>query len=191
MKINFKKLSKKQLIIVIVIAVFVIALITLGTISIVKQESPVDLISGAFSSEEELIGSWQGENAVNAYVFYEDGTYDSYLSTFSIKGQYDVDGNEITLSSLGASGSVVYRYKVKGDTLTLTLVRSNGAKVENKEEHTFTKVDHLNMKTLTEVIQDLAEQIQDDDETSEETTEKTTEDTVSQEDNASEDETQE
>ena len=126
MKINVKGLNKKQIALIIAIAVFAVVLIVWGSVSVVNKESPIAVISDVFTNEDALIGSWQGEKAINAYVFKEDGTYESYISTFGIEGTYTVSGREITLSALGSTGNVVYKYKISGDTLTLTLISSNG-----------------------------------------------------------------
>ncbi len=168
MKIDFKKYSKKQLIIFAIIAVFLIGIIAIGSVSIAKHENPVQLISGVFTSEDQLIGKWQGEKAITGYEFYDDETYDSYISTFAIRGIYTVDGNEITLRSANAGGKVVYKYSISGDKLTLTLVSSNGSEVEDKEEHTFTKVEHFNLKSPAEALQEFADEIQDEEESTSE-----------------------
>ena len=160
MKFSIKKLSKTQIIALVLVIVFVVVIIGWGTLSVVKREDPITAVSDIFRDEDELLGNWQGEKAINAYVFYENGTYESYLSTFSYKGLYTVNGNRITLTSAGADGTVVYKYKISGDKLTLTLISSNGNKPDEKEEHVFTKVDKLNMKTLTEAFQEFAEQLE-------------------------------
>lgn len=168
MKINFKKLTKKQIILLSVIAVLVVVLLTWGGISIAKHEDPISAINSVVTGKDALIGSWQGEKAINAYVFYEDGTYESYISTYAIDGTYSIAGNKLTLKASAAEGYVTYKYSISGDTLTLTLVDSNGQEPETKEEHEFTKVDQLNMKSPVDILQDFAEEIQ---ENPEETTE--------------------
>ena len=160
MKINIKKLSKKQIIIFSVIAVFIIALLAWGGISIARHEDPITAMNDVITGKDALIGNWQGEKAITAYVFYSDGTYQSYISSYPIDGTYELKGNKITLKALNADGSVTYKYSIRGDTLTLTLVDSNGTAPEEEEEHTFTKVDQLNMKDPIEIIQDFAEEIQ-------------------------------
>ena len=42
----------------------------------------------------------------------------------------------------------------------MTLVDSNGMEPKDEEDHEFTKVDELHLKTLTEALQDFAEEIQ-------------------------------
>lgn len=55
--------------------------------------------------------------------FYDDGTYDSYLSTVNFTGEYTVKGNKLTLTNPKTSGEVVYKYKVKGKFLPLLLLK--------------------------------------------------------------------
>ena len=160
MKFSIKKLNAKQITVLAVVAVFILVLLAWGTLSVVKHEDPISAVGDIFRDEDELLGNWQGEKGINAYVFYDNGTYESYISTFSIKGLYTVNGNRITLTSSGADGTVVYKYKIKGDQLILTLVSSNGEEPDDDEQHVFTKVDQLNMKTLTEALQDFADEIQ-------------------------------
>ena len=172
MNVHFKKLSKKQLIIVIVAAVLLIVVAATGISCAVRDETPQQLLQDVFvSDEDQLVGKWLGEKAANAYEFYEDGTYDSYISTFSVKGNYVVSGKEITLTMPGASGSDVYRYSISGDTLTLTLVKTNNQEVANKEQHTYTRVEYINTKTLTELLQDFADEVKEEDDGEETTAE--------------------
>ena len=105
-----------------------------------------------FSNEEKLIGKWQSQKApgMSAYVFYDDGTYDSYLSTVNFTGEYTVKGNKLTLTNPKTSGEVVYKYKVKGKVLTLTLIEDG----KETDEHKFDSVKELKMKTLADLIGD-------------------------------------
>ncbi len=160
MKINFKKLTKKQIIIFSVIGVLLIVMLAWGGISIAKHEDPISAINSVVTGKDALLGNWQGEKAVNAYVFYEDGSYQSYISTYAIDGTYTIAGNKLTLRSNSADGYVTYKYSISGDKLTLTLVDSNGQEPETKEEHEFTKVDQLNMKSPVDILQDFANEIQ-------------------------------
>ncbi|MBQ7740795.1 MAG: hypothetical protein IJT65_06155 [Eubacterium sp.] len=163
-KIDIKGLNKKQIIIICVVAVLVIALATIGTISAVNKESPFKVVQSAFrSTEKDIIGKWQGEAKLNGYEFFEDGTYDSYISTFPFKGNYDIKGNKLTLKNPNASGNVVYRVNIVGDKMTLTLESQNDKKADDKEVHEFERVDHFDLKSLTEAIKDFADDVKDED----------------------------
>lgn len=191
LNINFKSLSKKQIIIISVVTVLVLLLITWGSISIARNEDPITAARDIVTGKDALIGNWQEEGAITAYVFYEDGTYQSYISSFPIDGHFELSGNKITLRANSADGYVTYKYYITGDTLVMTLVDSNGKEPEAKEEHTFQKVDELNMKTPIDILQEFAEEIKEesessggetttasDEEPAEETVEETTEETT-------------
>ena len=168
MNIKIKKLNKQQLIGIIVAAVVVIVLAVTGITCAVRDESPSDLAKDIFTSDsQQLMGKWQDEKAATGYEFFEDGSYDSYILGASTRGTFTISGNKLTLR-----GTVVYKYSVTADTLTLTLLDADGKKDENEEVHTYKRVDHFNFKSLTELIQDLAD---DAEEETEEATEETTE----------------
>ena len=125
------------------------------------------MMSNVFTDKDELINKWQGDKAVSAYEFKEDGTYESYISTFSYTGNYQVSGKKLTLTNPGAEGKVVYKYKVKKDELILTLIEENGKEVTDSDEIVFKKVDHINTKSFADILGDLAKE-----QTTEETTKK-------------------
>ena len=164
---EIKKLNKKQIIAIIIVAIVLIVTIPTGIYCTVNKESPADMLTDMFSSEDKLINKWQGEKAVSAYEFKEDGTYDSYVSTFSYSGNYKVEGKKLTLFNPSAGGQVVYKYKINGDKLTLTLIEENGQKPEEEQENEFTRVDHINTKSFTDILGDLAKSKENADETSE------------------------
>jgi len=102
-----------------------------------------------------------------AYVFYENGTYDSFLSNFNFDGEYTIDGNKITLYNPNTEKKMVYKFTIYGDVLTLTLIEEDGEEVEEQEVSKYDKVDELNMRSLTDIIG----QIQDEHDEQEATTE--------------------
>lgn len=168
MSINIKKLSKGQLAAVIAAAVVIIALITGGIYCGVNGETPAQLFNDIVKSNDELIiGKWQGEQAINGYEFKDDGTYDNYLSTFSFSGQYEVDGNKLTLRNVSAGSYVTYKFSINGDKLTIELINENGVESEDSEKLVLNKVDHFNMKSFTDVLEDAAKAAKADNEDSE------------------------
>jgi len=163
---KIKSFKKSQIIAIIFAAVLILALAATGIYGIVTKESPIEVISDVFTSDEEkLVAKWQGEKAVSGYEFKEDGTYDSYISTFSYSGVYHVDGNKLTLTNPAAEGKVVYKFSIHGDTLTLSLLEENGEAPEETEENEYTKVDHFNMRSFTDILQDYADEVQEEDTT--------------------------
>ena len=150
------KLTKQKLIAIIVAIVLAIIIIPSGIYCIVNHESPAQLVGDIFSSkEEQIIGKWQGEKAATAYEFYEDGTYDSYISTFSYTGRYSIDGNEITLNNLNASGTVTYKFSVHGKTLTMQILKENGIDVADNEKISYSKVNRIKTTSLADLIEEL------------------------------------
>ena len=103
------KLSKSKIAIIIVAAVLFILLAAGGIYCVATEQSPASAVTSMFSNEEKLIGKWQSQKApgMSAYVFYDDGTYDSYLSTVNFTGEYTVKGNKLTLTNPKTSGEVV------------------------------------------------------------------------------------
>ena len=155
---KFKKLSKKQLIAVIIAAVLIIVIVPTGIYCGVKNESPAQMMTNMFTDKDELINKWQGDKAIAAYEFKDDGTYVSYISSFNYTGNYTVEGKKLTLTNPASSGKVVYKYKIKGDELTLTLLDENGKAPEDKESVVYKKVDHINPKSVTDILGDLAKE---------------------------------
>lgn len=163
---KIKKLSKKQLIIIIVVAVLLLALlIPSGVYMIKNDENPVQMVQDIVTpDEEQIVAKWQGDKAANGYEFFTDGSYDSYISTFSYSGEYEIDGNRLILTNPGSEGKVIYKFSVNGDRLNLKLIESNGEAPTENEEHTFTKVEHFNMKSPLDILRDFAEEAQTSDE---------------------------
>jgi hypothetical protein len=166
MKVNFKKFSKKQIIIIAIIVVLLIVLVPAGIYCTVYKETPAQMMSDIFQSDETLIqAKWQSEQKFTGYEFYDDGTYDNYISTFSFTGNYKIDGNKLILSNPNSNSTVTYKFSINGDTLTLTLIDENGTEPDEKEESKFTKVDNFNFKSFTDLLEDYANDLNSDDST--------------------------
>lgn len=164
-KINIKGLSKKQIIIIICVILGIIVLAFAGN-WVINDTNPIQSVQDVFqTNEQRIIGKWQGEGALNAYEFYEDGSYDSYISTFSFKGSYEVKGSKLVLKNPSSSSNVVYHLNINGDNMTLTLDSQDGQEADNKEIHKFKRVDHFNLKTLTDALQDFAKDVKEEEST--------------------------
>lgn len=163
MKVNLKKLSKKQIILIAIIAVLLIVLVPSGIYCGIHKETPADMLSDIFKSDETLIqAKWQTEEKFTAYEFFEDGTYDSYISTFSFTGNYKIEGNKLILSNPNSNSTVTYKFSINGDTMTLSLIDENGTESDEKEKTVLKKVDHINQKSITDMISDIADEITED-----------------------------
>ncbi len=150
-----KGLKKIHIAMITVIAVIVALLIAMSIYCVSTEQTPPEAIKSIFSSDEELlVAKWQSQSApgLSAYVFYDDGTYDSYLSSVNFSGKYTVKGNKLTLRNPDTEKDIVYKYKITGKVLTLTLFEEDGEKVETPEESKYDKVDELNQKTLSDLI---------------------------------------
>lgn len=168
MKVNFKKLSKKQIILIAVIAVLLIVLVPSGIYCGIHKETPQQMLTDMFSSKEtQIVGKWENQTSpgLSAYEFYEDGSYDNYLSTFSFTGNYTIDGNKLTLSNPNSGGTVLYKVAINGDTMTLTLLDSKGNVDPTDVKNEFARVEHLNMKSITDIFSDMADAKNADSET--------------------------
>ncbi len=161
MKINIKKLSKKQIVLVVIAAIFIVILLS-GTIyCAVNGETPAQMITDIVkSNDEQIIGKWENVTTpgLSAYEFYDDGNYDSYLSTFSFQGNYKIEGNKLTLSNPSSNKTVVYKVSIKGDKMVLTLYEEDGEESTELQRNEFERVEHLNMKSITDVLGDLAKE---------------------------------
>lgn len=149
-----RTLSKAKLAIIIVVAVIVALVAAGGIYCVATDQSPASAVSSAFSKQDKLIGKWQSQSSpgLSAYVFYDDGTYDSYLSTVNFSGNYTVKGKKLTLVDPTTKATVTYKFKVKGKVLTLTLIEDGKETEENK----YDSVDELQQKTLADLIGDAA-----------------------------------
>ena len=158
MSVQFKKLKKGQLISLIVAIVLLAVLVPTAIYCGVNKESPSDMIKDVFTSnQEQLIGNWQSDNGLSAYTFKEDGTYDSYISSFSFTATYICDSSKLTLINSATSDSVVYKYSIHGDRLTLTLLEENGSSSEEKEVYEYKRVDNIKAQSILDYLKDQAE----------------------------------
>lgn len=156
MKNFIEKLGKTKFIVLCITIVVLIIVIPSGITCAVHQETPAQLIADVFTpNTKQIVGKWQGEKAVTAYEFYDDGTFDSYISSFCYKGRYEINSNKITLTNSNSSGSVVYKFSINGDKLTLKLYKENGADSEEKTVSTFTKVDNITMQSISDILSEL------------------------------------
>ena len=150
------KFDKKKLIAIIVAVILAIIIIPSAVRCIVYKESPAQLISDIFTQDsKQILGKWQGDTAFTAFEFFDDGTYSSYISSFSYKGKYDIDGGKITLTNSSLSGSVVYKFSIHGNSLTMKAVEENGREPEDSETMKFTKVDKITMQSFEDLLDEL------------------------------------
>ncbi|MGN1329713.1 MAG: DUF5640 domain-containing protein [Eubacterium sp.] len=155
------KLTTGKKIAIAVAAVILALLIAGGAYCIATDQNPVEATQSIFSSDDEkLIGKWQSQSSpgLSAYVFYDDGTYDSYLSTVNFSGNYTVKGNKLTLINPDTSKEIVYKYKISGKVLTLTLLEEDGSESKAEDISKYDSVDELNQKTLSDLIGEVAGQ---------------------------------
>lgn len=152
------KLNTAQKIISIIAAIIVALLIAGGVYCISTEQNPAEAVQSVFSDgEEQLIGKWQSQSnpGLSAYVFYDDGSYDSYLSTANFSGKFTVDGNKLTLINPSTSKEIVYKYKVNEKELSLTLIEEDGVENDEKEVSKYDRVDELNQKSIADLIGEL------------------------------------
>ena len=153
-----KTFTKKQLIVSIVIAVILAVAICITAVCIANDVNPITYsLSVITKDKDKLIGKWQSQDApgLSAYVFYEDGEYDTYISSFNFSGTYETKGDKLILTNNRSKQEITYQYSVSGSTLTLRLVDDNGEKVKDDETLKFDKVDTLNQKSLADMLGDL------------------------------------
>lgn len=145
--------TTKQLIISIVIAVFAAAIVTGTVVCAINHVNPVSYVAGE-ANKGKLAGKWQSQNApgLSAYEFFEDGTYSSYISTYSFDGEYDVKGDKLVLKNTKTNQEATYKYAINGSTLSLTLVNTNGSDLDDKEPNKYDKVDSLNQKSISQML---------------------------------------
>lgn len=168
-----KKISvSKKGIIIAVVCLLAVIIIGGGVFCIVTEQNPVEAVQSIFTSREEaILGNWQSQDKPDlvAYVFYENGTYDSFLSNFNFDGEYTIDGNKLSLYNPDTEKRLVYKFTIYGDVLTLTLIEEDGEEVKDQEVSKYDKVDELNMRSLTDIIGQLKDE-HDEKESSTDTT---------------------
>lgn len=154
-----KQLTKKnKLIIIIVAAVLGVFILSGGIYCIVTQQSPITAIQNiADKDNTNICAKWQSQDKpeLSAYVFYENGTYDSYFSNFNFDGQYTINRNKIKLINPDTKKELVYKFTIRGDVLSLILIEEDGKVLDEPELSKFDRVDELNMKSLTDIIGDI------------------------------------
>ncbi|MCC8022943.1 MAG: DUF5640 domain-containing protein [Clostridiales bacterium] len=125
--------------------------------------------SGSSANTKSLIGSWKNQKSELAYVFNEDDTLEYYVYSYKDAGTYSVDGDVITIVRENTGTRVEYLFKIKDDVLYL---------YEEDEEPEdgllFDKVESLNMKSGSEAVEDIVDQLggnsYDDDDNTEDKT---------------------
>ena len=154
-----EKTNITKKVVAIVTAVILLIVIAGGVYCISTKQSPVDAAKTVFTSNDnQLIGKWQSQKSpgLSAFVFNEDGTYDSYISTVNFSGEYEIKGNKLYLKNPTTSKEIVYKFSVNEKTLSLQVFEEDGEKSETKDESKYDRVDELNQKTLTDMIGELA-----------------------------------
>lgn len=153
--------SSKQ-VTIIAIACVVLALLIVGiTVCAVNDVNPVSYIASVVTNDKKnLVAKWQSQSTpgLSAYVFNEDGTYDSYISSFKFTGEYETKGDRLILINPESKEQVEYKYSVRNDVLSMTLAKENNKKVDSSKEMKFDRVDTLNQKTIEDLIGSLTEE---------------------------------
>lgn len=156
------KLSKKQLGIVIAVVILSIVLIAGGVTCVVRDETPVEVLSDVFNNnDDKIVGKWQStdKDALFAYEFYEDGTYKNYsFIGLNFTGNYEVKGNKLILMNPKLSKQLVYKIKISSDEMVLTKNEEDGEKLDEKQVSTYARVDHINLKNLDEYLNEIRNQ---------------------------------
>ena len=150
-----KNNSKIKIALVIIACILAVIIIPSGIYCAVEKVTPAQMVSNlVVSNGDRIIGKWQNEAGSNAYEFYENGTYDSYFSTFSYSGDYTVDGDELTLSNPNNDSTVVYKIKVSKDSLSMKVYKQSGLEANQDEETTaeFKRVERIQTKTIDELL---------------------------------------
>lgn len=147
----------------IAVACVVLALLIVGiTVCAVQDTNPISYIASVVTNDKkQLVAKWQSQTApgLSAYVFNEDGTYDSYISSFKFTGEYETKGDRLILKNPENNEKVEYKYSVSNDVLTMTLYKENNTKADKGKEVKFDRVDTLNQKTLTDLIDSAASEL--------------------------------
>jgi hypothetical protein len=148
-----------QVVLIVVVAVIAVLAIVLTSVSFVTDVNPISYISGEIH-QSKLVNKWQSQDApgLSAYEFFDDGTYKSYISTFSFNGNYTVQGDRLTLENPNSGQSVVYKYAIHGNTLTITLIEENGTEFSDRDPLKFDRVDMFNQKSFQDMLDELQEQ---------------------------------
>lgn len=155
-----KNLSTVQKIIIAVAAVILVLIIAGGIYCVSTDQNPADAVKSVFTAnDEQIVGKWQSQKSpgISALIFYDDNTYDSYISTANFSGNYEIDGNKLTLKNPSTAKDIVYKFKVTEKELTLTVIEEDGKESETKDVSVYDRVDELNQKSLADIIGELKE----------------------------------
>lgn len=153
-------MSKRKITVIsIVVAVVLVIAIACTAYCISTKQTPIEAVKTAFtSSDSQIIGKWESEKGqgISALVFYEDGTYDSYILTVNFSGEYTIKGNKLTLKNPKTNKEIVYKFSVNEKSLSLEVVEEDGKEPEQKDVSKYNRVDELHQKTFNDLIGDLA-----------------------------------
>lgn len=153
-----KKLSAPKIIAIVVAVIIVIVGVSSAVYCISTDQNPAQAFSSVVkSNDEKILGKWQSQSkpGLFAFVFYDDGSYDSYISTVNFSGKYEINGNKLTLTNPQTAKDIIYKFSVNEKVLKLTLIEEDGVKPEESEENSFDKVDELNQKSFTDLLGEL------------------------------------
>ena len=150
------------IIIVLLIAILIVLFILLGKAESNEAVSSTDkksITEEQTDNAQKLIGSWQGDQARRGVIFYEDNTCKIYSfgADYYITEDYIAEGNVITICNNETGAKEKWKYSIKGDTLSMTLIETNGKEIRDEATNEYTKVKHLNLKSAEEILQDIAE----------------------------------
>lgn len=148
-------LNKTQKIISIIVAIILALVIAAGVYCVSTKQTPAEAVKTMFSTKDErIIGKWQSQTnpGLSAYVFNDDGTYDSYISVANFSGDYEVKGNKLYLKNPKTSKEIVYKFTVNEKELKLEVVEEDGNEPEEKDVSVYNRVEELNQKTLTDLL---------------------------------------
>ena len=94
---------------------------------------------------------------MSAYVFYDDGTYDSYISTVNFSGRYTISGNKLTIINPSTNKDIVFKFNVNDKTLKLTVVEEDGEEPDEEEVRTYDRVEELSQKPISDLLGEIAQ----------------------------------
>lgn len=148
-------ISSKQTKIIAAVCIVLAFLIIGITTCAINDVNPISYMASIITNDKaHLVGKWQSQETpgISAYVFNDDGTYESYLSSFKFSGEYETKGDKLILKRPGSNVRVEYKYSVKGDVFTMTLYKESNRKVKDKKTFKFDRVDSLNQKSFGDLL---------------------------------------
>lgn len=148
--------KKNKIIIAVIAAVLAIIIIPSTVYCIVNKETPIQMATDIFSTnEEQIVGKWQHESKATAYEFKPDGTCVSYISILKTVNEYEIDGDKLYMTNPNIDGQRdTYKISVKESQLTMTLIEMNGTPVD-KDEQTpwvYKKVSKITTQKLDDLL---------------------------------------